>query len=91
MICAARIAGLLSQRYQIDVARLGPRLVTTRLGELDLDSLSLLSFLSDVEQEFQLRLEELEQIAHRECTLGKLIALCRSAAARALTSRTSVA
>ena len=82
----ARIAQLLTTRYQVALDPTSASFTALQLRELDLDSLSLLSFLADVEREFRLRMEELEQIARRDCTLGRLSALCRTANARAVAS-----
>jgi len=80
----AQIALLLMTRYQVAVDPSSASFKTTRLGELDLDSLSLLSFLADIEREFRLCWEELEQIARRDCTLGRLSTLCGVANRRAI-------
>jgi hypothetical protein len=78
----ARISQLLWTGYEIELDPQGASVNTVQLGELDLDSLALLSFLADIEREFRLRSEELAQIARRDCTFGSLSALCRTAAMR---------
>lgn len=81
---SARIVDLLKADYQLEVDATSASFRSVRLRDLDLDSLSLLSFLADLEREFRLRLPELEQIARRDCTLGSLSELCRRATARSL-------
>jgi hypothetical protein len=77
----SRIAQLLT-RHGADAAALALDFACVTLADLDLDSLSLLAFLSDLEREFGLDLAALRGLARRDCRLGELLTACRAAYAR---------
>lgn len=74
----ARIIDILETRYRLEVEPSRH----THLGELDLDSMSLLGFLVELEREFKLHLDELRAIARRDCRMDYLIELCHLASLR---------
>jgi len=79
-----RIVRMLVDQYQVEIGRIGTTLAGARLADLALDSLSLLSFLAELEEEFGLNLDELRSIARRECPMRELIDVCENAEGRAV-------
>jgi hypothetical protein len=74
---------LLVTKYDVDMRHLGTSASGARLEDLDLDSLSLQSFLTELEHEFGLGLDELRSIARRDCPLVQVFDVCHTAALRA--------